>query len=292
MPMSMKQVVKSMVPKPLWNQLRMLRLRYTLASYKRRRVRHNYGGNEFEIELADPMGAGWYDRDWPELAEIALLKQHGLRPGARVFDIGAHQCVVALMLSKAVGPEGSVLAVEANPENCAAGEQNRKLNGIENCQILHAAGAAQSGTVIFNRGQNGHMDDGSGDWGQMEVKAFSIDDLASQHGAPAVLFIDVEGYECELLRGALKTLAAKPDCFIEVHVGAGLEKFGGSVKQLLSFFPPQYRFLVAPPEGAFTPLCEDSAVLKERFFLVAIGSGGNQAAATGGVQANGRGTRE
>ena len=60
------------------------------------------------------MGAGWYDHDWPELPEIALLKQHGLRPGARVFDIGAHQGVVALMLSKTVGPEGFVLAVEAS----------------------------------------------------------------------------------------------------------------------------------------------------------------------------------
>ena len=157
--MGMKQVIKALVPKPLWNRLRLLRTRHTLANYRRRRVRHNYGGYELEVELVDPMGAGWYDHDWPELREIALLKQHGLRPGARVFDIGAHQCVVALMLSKAVGPSGSVLAVEASPENCAAGETNRKLNGIHNCQILPAAGAARSGTLVFNRGTNGQVDD-------------------------------------------------------------------------------------------------------------------------------------
>ena len=271
--MSLKQVIKSMVPKPWWNQLRMLRMQHTLANYQRRRVRHSYGGHELDLELVDPMGAGWYDHDWPELAEIALLKQHGLRPGARVFDIGAHQCVVALMLSKAVGPQGSVLAVEANPENWAAGVQNQKLNGIENCRILHAAGAAKSGTATFNRGQNGHMDDGTGEWGRMQVKAYSIDDLAAEYGVPDVLFIDVEGYECELLLGGLKTLATRPDCFIEVHVGAGLEKFGGSVQQLLSFFPPGYQFFAAPPENPFGPLSGDSAVLRNRFFLVAIGSG-------------------
>lgn len=205
----------------------MLRMSRMLASYQHKRVRHNYGGFDLEVELIDPMGAGWYDHDWPELPEIALLKQHGLRPGARVFDIGAHQCVVAMMLSKTVGPQGFVLAVEASPENCDAGEQNRKLNEIDNCRILHAAGAAKSGSLIFNRGTNGQVDDGTGEWGQIEVEAYSVDDLANRFGAPDVLFIDVEGFECELLRGAQKTLDNRPDCFVEVHVKAGLEKFGG-----------------------------------------------------------------
>jgi FkbM family methyltransferase len=268
--MSMKQVIKAIVPKPLWNRLRMWRMRRMLANYRRRRVRHNYGGYELEVELVDPMGAGWYDRDWPELAEIALLRQYGLRPGAKVFDIGAHQCVVALMVSRAVGPSGFVLAVEANPENCAAGETNRKLNGIENCQILNAAGAAQSGTLTFNRGTNGQVDDGSGDWGRIEVDAYSVDDLAERFGVPNVLFIDVEGFECELLRGAQKTLAERPDCFVEVHVNAGLEKFGGSVSQVLSLFPAGYEFFAAAPDSPFAPLKNESAVLLDRFFLVAI----------------------
>jgi FkbM family methyltransferase len=269
----MKQAIKAVVPKPLWSRLRMLRMHYTRSSYRRRRVRHNYGGYQLEVELVDPMGAGWYDHDWPELPEIALLKQHGLRPGARVFDIGAHQCVVALMLSKTVGPQGFVLAVEGSPENCQAGEQNRKLNGIDNLRILHAAGAAQSGTLVFNRGANGQVDDGSGDWGQIEVAAYSVDDLADRFGAPDVLFIDVGGFECELLRGASKTLAGRPDCFVEVHVNAGLEKFGGSIATVLSLFPPGYEFFAAVPDQAFAPWKEAGAVMHDRFFLVAIPSG-------------------
>jgi FkbM family methyltransferase len=266
----MKQTIKTILPKRLWNRLRILRMRYTRAHYQRRRVRHNYGGHQLEVELVDPMGAGWYDHDWPELPEITLLKQHGLRPGARVFDIGAHQCVVALMLSKAVGPQGFVLAVEASPENCAAGEQNRKLNGIENCRILHAAGAAKSGTLTFNRGSNGQVDDGSGEWGQIQVDAYSVDDLTDRFGPPDVVFIDVEGFECELLRGAQKTLAGKPNCFVEMHVKAGLEKFGGSVSQALSLFPAGYEFFAAAPDRPFVPFDEDSAIVLDRFFLIAI----------------------
>jgi len=287
----MKQLVKALLPKPLWNRLRLWRMDYDRVRYGRRRVRHNYGGYELEVELVDPMGAGWYDRDWPELPEIALLKQHRLRPGARVFDIGAHQCLVAMMLSKIVGPEGSVLAVEASPENYAAGERNRKLNGIENCRVLHGAGAAESGKLTFNRGTNGQVDDGTGEWGQVQVDAYAVDDLATRFGEPDVLFIDVEGFECELLRGARHTLARRPDCFVEVHVNAGLEKFGGSVSEVLNSFPSGYTFFAAVPDGPFTPLQKESTVTHDRFFLVAIGAEGADAArrlSTAGREQGGR----
>ncbi len=245
-------------------------MRYTITSYKRRRVRHNYGGYDLELELVDPMGAGWYDHDWPVLPEIEFLMRHRLRPGAAVFDIGAHQALVAMMVARTVGPDGFVLAVEANPENAAAGRRNAALNRIGNCEILHAAGAAQSGTVVFNRGFNGQVDDGSGEWGAVTVKSVSIDDLAREHRPPDVLFIDVEGFECEVLAGAQKTLARAPDCFVEVHVGVGLEKFGGSVPKLLSLFPEGYEFFVARPEGGFSRLQPESPILAERFFLIAI----------------------
>src|SRR5437868_6156695 len=114
-----KPLVKKVVPPWLWTRLRLLRLRRRLAGYRPRRVRHTYGGTPLEIELADPLGAAWYDRDWPALPEIELLSRHRLRPGARVFDLGAHQGVVALMLAQAVGPDGQVVAVEASPHNVA-----------------------------------------------------------------------------------------------------------------------------------------------------------------------------
>lgn len=266
----MKRLLRAIVPRRLWTQLRMLRLHFARACYRRRRVRHNYGGYDLELELIDAMGAGWYDRDWPELPEIALLKRHGLRRGARVFDIGAHQGVVAMMLARTVGAEGLVVAVEANRENYEAACLNLKVNGIDNCRVVHAAGAARSGSVIFNRGPNGQVDSGDGEWGRIEVRAVSIDDLAGQYGVPDVLFIDVEGFECALLEGAQKTFVSRPDCFVEVHVGAGLETFGGSVKRVLSLFPDGYRFFIAPPDGAFGPMKEDSAELTQRFFLIAI----------------------
>ncbi len=55
------------------------------------------------VSLEDGLAQGWYDYDWPEVPEITLLGKNSLKPGAKVFDIGAHQGVVALMLAKIVG---------------------------------------------------------------------------------------------------------------------------------------------------------------------------------------------
>jgi FkbM family methyltransferase len=249
-----------------------MRLRSGVLRFRPRQVRHTYGGFALDIHLADPLGAGWYDHDWPELLEIALLGNHRLKPGARVFDLGAHQCVVALVLAKTVGPTGLVVAVEANPHNAALGQRNRDLNRVEHLHVLQAAAAEHSGTLTFNEGLNGQVDDGTGTWGRLKVRAVSVDDLAREYGIPDVLFIDVEGYEGQVLRGARETLRHRPDCFVEVHVGEALAKFGGSVESILSFFPTSDYELYTATEthGEPTPFIPDRGAPRERFFLIAI----------------------
>lgn len=239
-----------------------------------RRVRHTYGGFPLDIVLADPLAEGWYDHDWIDTSELDLLRRHQLREGARVFDLGAHQCVVALMLSRIVGSTGWVLALEPNSHNVEAARRNRELNSARNLEIVHAAAAGCSGKLVFNLGLNGNVDDGSGEWGKCEVECLSVDDLADRYGVPDVVFIDVEGFEEQVLKGASRTLSRNPDCFVEVHAGCGLERYGGSVSSVLSFFPKErFRLLVAERgEGEFCPLEKISHVLAERFFLIAIGS--------------------
>ena len=267
-----KRLAKSVLPSRVWTRLRIARLRRSLKRFQARDVTHVYGGDSFRIHLSDPLAQGWYDHDWKELNEIALLKKHRLKPGARVFDLGAHQGVVALMLASAVGSEGLVVALEASPRDASIASQNRILNGFENIRIVNAAVAAKSGRLHFSDGLDGQVADDSGSIGTIAVDAFSIDDLARSYGVPDVLFIDVEGYECEALRGARETLAKQPDCFVEVHVGAGLEKFNGSVESLLGFFPIDHYDFFAASETApeFVPFEPGADLAQQRFFLVAI----------------------
>ena len=247
-------------------------MRRTIRTYRPRRVRHTYGGFSLDIDLADPLAEGWYDHDWPELAEVVLLCQAGLGPGARVFDLGAHQGVVALMLARIVEPNGLVVAVEASSHNYEAALRNRALNHAHALEVRHAAVAEKVGTLFFNLGFNGQVDDGNGEWGQTEVATVSIDSLTADHGPPDVLFLDVEGYELNALRGARETLKRHPSCFVEVHVGAGLERFGGSVPAILAFFPQDaYELFVGTEQQPRpVPLASAGDRIRQRFFLTAL----------------------
>jgi FkbM family methyltransferase len=266
-----KSLAKRILPQTLWNRLRVARIRYGVEHYNPRIVRHTYRGFPLEVYLADPMAEGWYDHDWPRMPEIEMMERYRLRPGARIFDLGAHQCVVALVLSKVVGPAGQVVAVEANPHNVAVARRNREENGASWMEIVEAAVAEKSGSVTFNLALNGRVDEGRGEWGTRTVNSVSIDDLADRYGVPDVLYIDIEGFEAKALEGAANTLRHHPDCFIEVHAGKGLERYGYSAQSVLSFFPREdYRLFVAgQTESDFHVLEDYACAPRERFFLIA-----------------------
>jgi len=231
---AVKSLLRRVLPRPLWERLRQARIARQAKGFDRRVVNHVYGGEPLAVLLADTISVGWYDHDWAPLAEIELLRKGRLAAGATVFDLGAHQGVVALLLARAVGPAGRVVAVEGMAHNCEVAGENRRLNAADNVVVRHAVVADKPGTVRFFEGLNGAVAlHGIG----RDVEAVTIDHLADQYGAPSVVFVDVEGFEVRALHGAIRTLATPCDWFIEVHVDAGLESYGGSAAQVLEFFP-------------------------------------------------------
>jgi len=267
-----KKLSFQVLPPSVAGNLRTWRVHQLVRSYQTRIIERTYGSGTLRVLLADPLGEGWYDHDWTDLPEITALRKTRLLPGARVFDIGAHQGIVALMLAREVGASGLVVAVEPNPHNASVAEENRKLNGVAQVDIVQAAVSDQQGSVVFNAGLNGQLDDGSGAGGQLSVESVTIDSLADRFGLPDVVFMDVEGAECLALAGASEVLAASVDFFIEVHVACGLEKLGGSVDQVLSYFP-RHRFTLlarAESDAAFHSLRDDDPVMLQRFFLLAL----------------------
>jgi FkbM family methyltransferase len=276
----LKKLAKLVFPGWLWSRLQsvafMREYRQQITSYNSRITRRTYGGIPLSVHINDPVAERWYDKDWADSSEIVFLQNHRLRTGARVFDIGAHQCVVALMLAKIVGPTGSVVAVEANPHNAAIGLRNRDLNQATQLEVVHAAAGEKNGQVVINELLNGQVDR-SKRFGAIQVPCLSLDDLASRYGMPDVLLLDVEGFECQVLRGAREILASCPDWCVEVHVASGLEELGGSVAQVLAFFPStDYELFMgsgADPAGQpeFVKLEPNCDFLRSRFFLIAIG---------------------
>ncbi len=191
-----------------------------------------------------------------------------------MFDLGAHQGVVALLLANLVSPGGRVIALEADRHNATMAERNRVLNGAANVEIVHAAAAQTTGTVLFTGGLNGQVERGAqrwgASWGKTEVAAVSLDDLAERHGSPDVVLVDVEGYEDRVLAGATTTIAAGWTTFlVEVHVGCGLAV---PPARVAGFFDSRYDVEVAADGSAlsgFEAYEPSSPILHGRFFLAA-----------------------
>ena len=82
-------------------------------------VEHEYLGYPLKISIQDHVAAEWYDNLYgpDSMSEIAFLQQGRLKPGATVFDLGAHQGVFAMILARMVGETGKVIAVEGTRHN-------------------------------------------------------------------------------------------------------------------------------------------------------------------------------
>jgi len=274
--MNLRSAAKLVLPQAVANQIRVAAYRWTLRRFRPYQVRRTWAGYQFNLWISDPTSESWYDRDSPEVPpEMSFLAQHRLRPGATVFDCGAHQCVIAMVMAKFVGANGKVVAVEASPLNYDTAMRNCELNAASNVTVIHAAVSDTLDPIECNVRGNGQVDDGTGTWGKISVTSVSVDELARRYGPPDVLFVDVEGFESKVLRGAIDTLSRhRPDCFFEMHVGCGLEKFGGSVKSITDSLEElgYDLWMSGPGADSFVPFSEESPLVDTRFFLIATGA--------------------
>jgi FkbM family methyltransferase len=214
---SLKRIARERAPHSVYRLYRRWRVSRITSRYKARVVTHTYSGHELAISLEDSIAEGWYDCDKETPLEFTLMREHGLRPGATVFNLGAFQGIVALMLAREVGPTGRVIAVEGNPHNFAVAQTNRDLNQADNLTILHRAVTSAPGSVNFATELNGRIDARSR-LGNVRVQAITVDELAQRYGLPDVVYMDIEGYELEALRGATRVLAeAGATWSIEMH---------------------------------------------------------------------------
>lgn len=237
-----------------------------IANYPARDVTHVRAGHTLRIRLQDPVAEAWYDRDDERSIVMDFLREQGvLVAGARVFDIGAHQGVVALVLAADVGEGGHVVAVEADPYNAGIAETNRGLNSAENLTVIHAAGAASAGSLSFSEGLNGRVE---GRGALVEVDTVTVDGLAREYGTPDLVFIDVEGYEEQVLKGAAATLQNGVTAFmIEVHKPQTLSAYGASAQAVAEQLRGFARYVAVNEHAPL--LAMGDALPDDRFFLVA-----------------------
>ncbi len=128
------------------------------------------------------------------------------------FDVGANAGYFSLLaLSAGVR---RVVAFEPDPLTCGTLRDQLRLNGWgdDHCAVIERGLSDAKDRLDLIRGSDSG-ESGFGDWphrlpiGHISVEVTTLDDYCESEGVqPDVMKIDVEGWELNVLKGALKTL--------------------------------------------------------------------------------------
>jgi FkbM family methyltransferase len=172
------------------------------------------------------------DRD-----KISIITQH-VRPGMMALDIGANIGFYSRLLSRLVGKDGVVYAFEPDEDNCKF--LAKTVINYPNVKIVKAACGEKNGSACLYRSKkmnvDHHMYKGEESRECVEVKMVSIDEYLSQTEKSAGLIkIDVQGYDCHVLRGMKKTIARSSNALIIGELWPyGLRQAGSSADEYLA----------------------------------------------------------
>ena len=268
--MQLEIYARKYLPQPVVDVLRVVKYRMDLASFPRRVVTHNYGGHTLHININDRVANEWYDKDWALPPEIEFFSHHQIPRNGRVFDLGAHQCLIAMLLARELVPEGSVVAVEANGHNAAIARNNLELNSVDNVDVVHALVSRTIGKAHADVSFNSRAKQGVGALVSETVDALTIDELAQLKGPPDLVYLDIEGFEIEALKGARGILARWCHWFIELHGDDMLSRYGAKNADILKLFEIQdfARYVCLLGESKFRQVTESEPLPTERCFLI------------------------
>lgn len=148
-----------------------------------------------------------------------------LSKGQVAWDVGANHGLLTLLMARAVGPKGHVLALEPLADLCKRIEENAGLNGFRNITVLNRAVAEIDGNLQFEEGDSsatGRLSPttrSSPPKTAVPIRSSTLDALMSEvQMRPALIKIDVEGAESRVLTGGANVLSqVGPDLLIELH---------------------------------------------------------------------------
>lgn len=143
-------------------------------------------------------------------AELLDTVERFLKPGDIAFDAGANIGAITVMMAKAVGATGRVIAVEMMPDTANCLRRNINLNNLENVTVVENALSDKTGEIVKANVAEGLFGQASispeanvGNQTQsIEVKTVTLDQIAEGIESVALMKMDLEGAEPMALRGA------------------------------------------------------------------------------------------
>ena len=171
-----------------------------------------------------------------------------VKPGDTVADVGAFIGLYTVALAKRVGSSGTIVAFEPDPKNFTALKAQVELNGVsKQVDLIQSAVGIQDGSVAFeaDKASESRISRVLTNSTQM-IECVCLDTIFPDRRLD-ILKIDVEGYEEDVLKGAVRLLSDSQRSpriiYIEVHPYAW-PAVGTTCESLLGFLDRcQYRVL-------------------------------------------------
>lgn len=200
------------------------------------------------VELDTAIGTLWFDGADDHLtpwirsqgvweADVMKLLARTLRPGSTFVDVGANVGFHSILAAQLVGPEGTVVAVEASPWTLELLRANVWRHGA-GVRVVAAAASDVAGTVRLeldpHHRSGARLTEGDAA-GAVEVEAAPLDELVPD-GAVDVLKVDVEGAEPLVFRGAHGVLERSPRLVAVVEFRDEPHLSGETPADVLAFY--------------------------------------------------------
>jgi FkbM family methyltransferase len=162
--------------------------------------------NRKDAAVSGAITLGVYER--AETAFFCAVCQ----PGMTFLDIGANIGYYTALASGRIGEQGTIIALEPDPDNFRYLQQNVAANGAHNAMCIQKAASGESGILRLhvnrqNRGDNRLYANDLCD-SSYEVEVATVDAVLEDCGVGPVDLIkmDVQGFEGHVLRGMRQTI--------------------------------------------------------------------------------------
>lgn len=174
----------------------------------------------------------WYD------LEAALVVKDFVGPGDHVVDVGANYGHFTMAAAAAVGPQGRVTSFEPNPGSFARLQTHIGLNRLSHVRPFQMGLSDAEGTLTLSvpRINSGEASFGPSDYDdiyQVSCRVGTLDDVIAGKAVDFIK-IDVEGFECNVIKGARETISNSRPLVLTEVVDRHLERANSSRTDLLT----------------------------------------------------------
>jgi len=206
---------------------------------------------------------------------ITQTMQRLLLPGGAAVEVGSNIGCHVVTMARSVGPTGSVMAIEANPDVADLLRCTVAINRLRNVRIVEQAvldsprdvelWASPSnlggGAVAIAGWEN---DPNVTGWHHHSTKATTLDALTEALPSVDLIHIDAEGCELAILVGAQQLLARSPQVKIIAEWGAYHAPSYFDIDKGLEFLIGcRFNFWQIAPDGTLLPQTKEQMLARD-----------------------------